>query len=40
LVAPGISKRNIKYYDVPIDDPQSASAGRQVRVRSLIGKDA
>ena len=26
LLAPGISKRNIKYYDVPIDDPQSASA--------------
>jgi hypothetical protein len=25
---------------VPIDDPQSASAARRVRVRSLIGKDA
>jgi hypothetical protein len=40
VVVPGISKRNIKYYDVPIDDPQSASAARRVRFRSLIEKDA
>jgi HAD superfamily hydrolase (TIGR01490 family) len=26
LLVPGISKRNIKYYDVPTDHPQSASA--------------
>jgi HAD superfamily hydrolase (TIGR01490 family) len=26
VLAPGISKRNLKYYDVPFEDPQSASA--------------